>query len=109
MKALAARRISSATRASGETNFGVNHGKSPIKSCVTRICPSQCLPEPIPMVGMLIALVICFAISATTISSTTENAPASRSEEHTSELQSHSDLVCRLLLEKKKKIECYKT
>src|SRR5438034_4782477 len=25
----------------------------------------------------------------------------SRSEEHTSELQSHSDLVCRLLLEKK--------
>src|SRR5947207_12348446 len=28
---------------------------------------------------------------------------ARRSEEHTSELQSHSDLVCRLLLEKKKK------
>src|SRR2546421_9620971 len=27
----------------------------------------------------------------------------SRSEEHTSELQSRSDLVCRLLLEKKKK------
>src|SRR5437588_3713227 len=28
-----------------------------------------------------------------------------RSEEHTSELQSHSDLVCRLLLEKKKEID----
>src|SRR5438034_4063072 len=28
-----------------------------------------------------------------------------RSEEHTSELQSHSDLVCRLLLEKKKTIK----
>src|SRR2546421_2579614 len=28
--------------------------------------------------------------------------PSSRSEEHTSELQSRSDLVCRLLLEKKK-------
>src|SRR2546428_7280531 len=28
--------------------------------------------------------------------------PALRSEEHTSELQSRSDLVCRLLLEKKK-------
>src|SRR5438034_6389380 len=27
-----------------------------------------------------------------------------RSEEHTSELQSHSDLVCRLLLEKKKNL-----
>src|SRR5947207_7191737 len=30
-------------------------------------------------------------------------AASSRSEEHTSELQSHSDLVCRRLLEKKKK------
>src|SRR5438270_6480284 len=29
----------------------------------------------------------------------------SRSEEHTSELQSQSNLVCRLLLEKKKKIK----
>src|SRR5208283_838095 len=32
---------------------------------------------------------------------TSRTAPA-RSEEHTSELQSHHDLVCRLLLEKKK-------
>src|SRR5437773_6800411 len=31
------------------------------------------------------------------------NSSAERSEEHTSELQSHHDLVCRLLLEKKKK------
>src|SRR2546430_4365593 len=30
--------------------------------------------------------------------------PWNRSEEHTSELQSQSNLVCRLLLEKKKKI-----
>src|SRR5260370_4928733 len=30
----------------------------------------------------------------------------SRSEEHTSELQSHLNLVCRLLLEKKKKKLC---
>src|SRR5260221_5167802 len=30
-------------------------------------------------------------------------AKMARSEEHTSELQSHSDLVCRLLLEKKKR------
>src|SRR6266478_8176315 len=29
-----------------------------------------------------------------------------RSEEHTSELQSQSNLVCRLLLEKKKKKQC---
>src|SRR2546427_2831730 len=32
-------------------------------------------------------------------------ATAERSEEHTSELQSQSNLVCRLLLEKKKNIE----
>src|SRR2546430_6871801 len=44
------------------------------------------------------------------IAATTENHPeriekAKRSEEHTSELQSQSNLVCRLLLEKKKKVE----
>src|SRR2546430_4049597 len=33
-------------------------------------------------------------------------APLIRSEEHTSELQSQSNLVCRLLLEKKKKNHC---
>src|SRR5437588_7969815 len=33
-----------------------------------------------------------------------DQAGRSRSEEHTSELQSHSDLVCRLLLEKKNKV-----
>src|SRR2546430_10248509 len=35
---------------------------------------------------------------------TTHECHALRSEEHTSELQSQSNLVCRLLLEKKKKI-----
>src|SRR2546430_10598552 len=34
----------------------------------------------------------------------TERARRRRSEEHTSELQSQSNLVCRLLLEKKKKV-----
>src|SRR2546430_7038527 len=33
---------------------------------------------------------------------TAASQPAARSEEHTSELQSQSNLVCRLLLEKKK-------
>src|SRR5437588_4611456 len=41
--------------------------------------------------------------SATRLSSRCPLVPAAaRSEEHTSELQSHSELVCRLLLEKKK-------
>src|SRR5712664_898620 len=35
----------------------------------------------------------------------TSGSPPWRSEEHTSVLQSRSDLVCRLLLEKKKKIK----
>src|SRR2546430_10285188 len=34
--------------------------------------------------------------------------PGHRSEEHTSELQSQSNLVCRLLLEKKKNTQCLK-
>src|SRR2546430_5760357 len=34
--------------------------------------------------------------------SSTDSPPSNRSEEHTSELQSQSNLVCRLLLEKKK-------
>src|SRR5207237_9142569 len=34
--------------------------------------------------------------------SRSESEPSDRSEEHTSELQSHLNLVCRLLLEKKK-------
>src|SRR5690242_20953648 len=36
-------------------------------------------------------------------SPTSATPPGVRSEEHTSELQSHVNLVCRLLLEKKKK------
>src|SRR5437588_7541708 len=43
----------------------------------------------------------CLRSTATRCASPT----TARSEEHTSELQSHSDLVCRLLLEKKKKTE----
>src|SRR5699024_11776747 len=37
------------------------------------------------------------------VSGSTSSMPRERSEEHTSELQSRFDLVCRLLLEKKKK------
>src|SRR5437667_4708852 len=37
------------------------------------------------------------------VSGSNMSGKSTRSEEHTSELQSHHDLVCRLLLEKKKK------
>ena len=43
------------------------------------------------------------SLSAGTIRLGNVIGPLLRSEEHTSELQSHHDLVCRLLLEKKKK------
>src|SRR5204862_7150077 len=42
-------------------------------------------------------------MSARFASSCSRNGISARSEEHTSELQSRRDLVCRLLLEKKKK------
>src|SRR5947207_9758907 len=41
-------------------------------------------------------------LAAAAFSAWTTSRRPTRSEEHTSELQSHSDLVCRLLLEKKK-------
>src|SRR5438874_5058480 len=41
-------------------------------------------------------------VPAVTVPSRTDRVPTTRSEEHTSELQSRRDLVCRLLLEKKK-------
>src|SRR2546421_7984177 len=45
-----------------------------------------------------------FGVTCALCHSTVDNSLApGRSEEHTSELQSRSDLVCRLLLEKKKK------
>src|SRR3712207_7045643 len=52
--------------------------RSPITTC-----SSRCSPEPGPRIG-------------------SRSASTTRSEEHTSELQSRQYLVCRLLLEKKK-------
>src|SRR5438105_12077614 len=57
-----------------------------------------------------VSIIIAARNEAKSIRATLENKlqlhyPAGRSEEHTSELQSRVDLVCRLLLEKKKKAE----
>src|SRR5437773_5655351 len=59
-------------------------------------------------VGVMVVMVIAAMISGInrSVSNIFESiAPRTflRSEEHTSELQSHHDLVCRLLLEKKNK------
>src|SRR3989475_4287921 len=59
------------------------------------ICGSSCRFRPIPW--------------PTNARTTPKPWASTRSEEHTSELQSQSNLVCRLLLEKKKKIKLRQT
>src|SRR2546430_8315088 len=60
-----------------------------------------------PHVGSIVGFHDVFAAIAKRTVTEQETQPAigeiNRSEEHTSELQSQSNLVCRLLLEKKKK------
>src|SRR5688572_32493518 len=67
------------------------------RSCPTETLVSMLFPimrsEPSQMTGLKSSYFYCFPLSKNGFS---------RSEEHTSELQSQSNLVCRLLLEKKK-------
>src|SRR5438132_9088329 len=53
--------------------------------------------------SFLAAQLVFFPVPSDAGDKPTSAPSTARSEEHTSELQSHSDLVCRLLLEKKKK------
>src|SRR5260370_11975874 len=69
------------------------------------VCISTSIAAPLPLTSLprtmtcwtrgLFAAGVCAKIGA----------DDKRSEEHTSELQSHLNLVCRLLLEKKKKLK----
>src|SRR2546430_3832613 len=61
----------------------------------TTLFRSRCFPEVPPEPGELVAAERRRGVVEVV---------AVRSEEHTSELQSQSNLVCRLLLEKKKKM-----
>src|SRR5689334_24808759 len=61
---------------------------------------------PLPLSPPRTLIVPCGSLRSVCTSSVEMSAPeeaSSRSEEHTSELQSQFHLVCRLLLEKKKK------
>src|SRR5437667_9500675 len=65
------------------------------------------LHDALPIFGSGTAAVPDAAFGAKAVTRSTSPSmkfklPVVRSEEHTSELQSHHDLVCRLLLEKKK-------
>src|SRR5437868_11184571 len=52
------------------------------------------------------ALTRAGGVDAARLTGTVPRSPLIRSEEHTSELQSRFDLVCRLLLEKKNAMTC---
>src|SRR5206468_12715901 len=60
-------------------------------------------PFEAPVVESLSVRVVVDSVFDQFMPKATHPMVAIRSEEHTSELQSRSDLVCRLLLEKKKK------
>src|SRR5438132_13873257 len=53
-------------------------------------------------IGLPVALASANSLTSAGPAPVALGAASTRSEEHTSELPSHSDLVCRLLLEKKK-------
>src|SRR5260221_5796375 len=73
------------------------HDPLPISSADTFSCDASALR------GAVLGAPPFEPVTANRGSAVCRSASAGRSEEHTSELQSHSDLVCRLLLEKKKK------
>src|SRR5437773_12354060 len=66
-----------------------------------------CSGTPISCGGWLSAPPTCYFWRATCFEDNATDIASGRSEEHTSELQSHHDLVCRLLLEKKKTTKMY--
>src|SRR3712207_8553737 len=78
--------------------------RSPAPACIRFAARTTCRAPPTPA-----SPPSCTARAAPSAPSTGAS-PArtleTRSEEHTSELQSRQYLVCRLLLEKKKKIQC---
>src|SRR2546421_5498821 len=69
----------------------------------TTLFRSYCLPYILPNVSMRLRAAGPRMMMKSVGNRKHESGKRSRSEEHTSELQSRSDLVCRLLLEKKKK------
>src|SRR5574337_1131516 len=77
---------------------------SRVRLCVTHRRPPTRLPHPWDSPGKNTGVGCHFLLQCMKVESQSE-VTQSRSEEHTSELQSPLNLVCRLLLEKKKKEE----
>src|SRR5260221_406696 len=97
--------VASTFQPSGSSPVGTSSKSSPRGVASSPIAASSCcwiITSPV-----IEGVSSCSSPSIPAIGSVLRTSPLSestaRSEEHTSELQSHSDLVCRLLLEKKKK------
>src|SRR2546427_2364868 len=71
------------------------------RSRATKLGAFQFLEKPLTPEGLLVAIRGALELARTRAENRHLH-EARRSEEHTSELQSQSNLVCRLLLEKKK-------
>src|SRR5260370_10470525 len=71
-------------------------------TCVARLS-SQAMPPAVRLGSQPASSRVAPITSRPSARGTKYGSPGVRSEEHTSELQSHLNLVCRLLLEKKKK------
>src|SRR5207249_6912559 len=89
------------TRRSSDLALSTSRGAQ-LSSC------SACPPlvhraRPRHTLGGLSVIAPCIESTGISTSSRTTTVICLRSEEHTSELQSRFDLVCRLLLEKKKR------
>src|SRR3712207_7665479 len=81
------------------------HDALPILSVSPRQNSSKPSPVPGPSTAIVTpwCIVLNFCATAAAIGSTVDE--PERSEEHTSELQSRQYLVCRLLLDKKKRLD----
>src|SRR5260370_23230324 len=94
---------------SGNSAISFSMGMRSINCCGFLPRSNQTAPETLPLgstvAGLSARARICRAVllSVCLPCWRTASSSALRSEEHTSELQSHLNLVCRLLLEKKKK------
>src|SRR2546427_13174094 len=65
---------------------------------------------PMGVLGLVVvggAVATAWVLSSGATTNDAATTPVARSEEHTSELQSQSNLVCRLLLEKKKLVKTF--
>src|SRR2546427_6424157 len=88
------------------TAHSLPHGLPPASAAATAVATAPESTSVTSSDARSVASSLLVAAATTAVSlawSTLACSPSNRSEEHTSELQSQSNLVCRLLLEKKKK------